>query len=202
MARRVRTVRGGVTSGFTLAEMLVALLLFGMVGAMLATITVEALGAQRRQSGTATSLATLTVQLERIAAQIREASPLLVADPEALTVQIPEGAAGSLTLSYTVGPGLDGRPALLLNQTQTSSGGVSTPLPQAVVVPDLVVPANGAVFTYTGAAGAVLTPISGSDPTAYDPSAVVTVMVTLQEAVPGSSSVLSVSDTVEVRNSA
>lgn len=190
----------GSAAGFTLAELLVALLLFGMIGAMLATITVEALATERRQSSTATSLSTLTIQLERIAAQIREANPLLVAGPEALTLQIPQGAAGSLTLSYSVGTGLDGHPALLLNQTQTSAAGTTTTLPQAVVVPDVVVPSNGAIFTYTGAAGVALTPISGSDPASYDPSAVVTVGMTLQEVVPDSSSVLSVSDTVEVRN--
>lgn len=201
MVRRLRAVRREGDAGLTLVELLVAILLFGLIGAMLCTITIEALATQRRQSGTATSLATLTTQLERIAAQVREASPLLVAGPEALTVQIPEGTAGSLTLSYSVGPGLDGRPALLLNQTETSTSGTSTVLPQAVVVPDVVVPGDGAIFTYTGAAGAALTPISGSDPTAYDPSTVVEVGLTLQESVPNTASVLSVSDTVEVRNS-
>jgi len=88
MRRRARR-----DAGMTLIEVLVAMTLMGVVGAVVSAGVLSAMQDQRRQTSRLEGLTTSQRALERVAKDVRAANPLVAADANSITVLVYRGGA-------------------------------------------------------------------------------------------------------------
>ena len=163
----------GDDSGLTLVELLIAILLSSVVGAIMTTAIVESFTRQSEIDARAQAITTVRQALERTMREIRGANPLdaVGGNHLALREQSANGDVRALTYSI-VGTGSDS--SLVLDEVDTPAAGAAVTLPRRTVARHLV---NGSsVFS-------VLVPVTGwqatpavnadctlvADHSAYDP---------------------------------
>lgn len=174
--------RGMTDAGFTLTELLVSIVIFGIVSAMVTVASISGLGRQTQVANRDDALAQLRTALQRVDRDIRSANPLLSVSSNQLVVrEIQAGYTHDLTYSV-VGTNL------LQDQKTTSPSGVVTNATQRTLLTNLVV--SSPVFTVSPKSGYTAQAGSGVNTTtcvlsgAIDPGCVgsITVQVSIKPA--------------------
>jgi prepilin-type N-terminal cleavage/methylation domain-containing protein len=186
--------------GLTLTEMLVALVLFGVVGIIVTTASITGLHRESQTEVRGSVLAQVRTALQRIDRDIRSTNPLLSATSTQLVLQetLP---TTTRTVTYAVTGG-----ALVVSEVDTTASG-TTVVPAKVLLSNLVQTVTSPVFSVAPRTGYVAPTGSGVDASTcvmsgggFDPGCVgsITVHVTTQ---PPALSPISVSDNgTELRN--
>lgn len=176
--------------GFTLTEMLVTILLFSILTTVIMNVLITSMRAQTRSVERTDTLNAAKRALERTAADLREANPLLVAKArEIKSVSTLNGVSTTTTYSIST----DGTRLLV---TKSVGSAIGTP---KTLLRGLSLGATGAAFTYSGAGGAPLQPLTvgGSE---YDTSEVQLVSLSLPVRLPSANSTIRVDQQVDLRN--
>ena len=144
---RIRRLLTSTEAGFTLAEMLVSIIVFGMVGAIVTTASVSGLQHQTKLQNRNDALALARNALQSIDRDIRSAYPLYAASPTQIVF---DEAQTTVTrhMTYTVSNG-----QLLVDETDTLAGVQQPRLPTRVLLSNLVHTDSAPVFTFTPKAG-------------------------------------------------
>lgn len=175
MSRR-RRERVARDQGFTLSELLVSVVVFGMVGAIVTTASVTGLHKQTQAQNRDDELAQMRTALQRIDRDTRSAYPLLAASSTQLVLrEVQTGVTRVMTYSIS-------GTTLLVNETDTTSNGTTSSAPQRTlltnVVPTLTrftfTPTTGYVAPANGGVNATTCVMNGS---AIDPGCVGTITV-------------------------
>ena len=182
-------------AGFTLAELLVVLVLFGVIGTIVTLSVVGALQVQRRQVDTNQMLIDTKQALTRLTRAVRAADPILLAQDQKLQInRVIDATTYDTTFSVATEGGV---PRLVAAETTTTSRAAGPPTRRVVL--DRLASASDVVFSYTDAAGTALTPASTA-PNTYPPGDVRTVIIHVRVA-RRSGAPLDLRESVDVRNS-
>lgn len=124
--------RAVADAGFTLTELLVSMVIFGIVSAMVTTASITGLHRQTEVANRDDALAQLRTVLQRIDRDIRSADPLLSVSSTQLIVKETQS-----TYTHVVTYSVAGS-TLVQDQTSTSPAGVTTAARQRTLLSNLV----------------------------------------------------------------
>lgn len=197
--------------GFTLTELLVAIVLFALVGGAISTAAVSGLRHQREVQDRGDALAKARTALQRVDRDIRSASPLLAASSTQL-VMLETGASTTTKICYLVESTSSTAAELVQTPVASSAScpGAAT-TDSTILLTNVVDTATTPVFsfspttTYTNSTGSVTASTCAFTAAAwagwYDPSCVGTVTVQLSVQPSSLSGPVTVSDNgTELRN--
>lgn len=182
---RYRSAAGG----FTLVELLVVLLIFSVVGAMVAASMVRGLRADAQARDRIEAFEDMQIAMERVSREVRAADPILAADTvsDALTVRVRRDAACH-DFTYEAGGGT-------LDVTQvryTADCSTALGTSQLRLLRDLE--PTTAVFEFRDQGGAALTGAS------ITPGSIATVRISFEHVLELGQEPVTVSTVVGVRN--
>lgn len=188
--------------GFTLTEMLVTIVVFGVVGTMVTGASISGLHHQTEVVNRADSMAQLRTALQRIDRDIRSSYPLLSAGPTQVALQEVQPTDTRIT-TYSV----QGK-QLVVDETRTSNDGTTSVAARKVLLDDLVVSSASPVFAFRPMDGYVAPAGSGIDAAtcamtsgAIDPGCVGAITVHVMVRPPHVAGTLSLSDNgTDLRN--
>jgi prepilin-type N-terminal cleavage/methylation domain-containing protein len=192
--------RGGVDAGWTLTEMLVVIVLFGLIGAIVTTASISGLHQQTKLQDRSDVLAQARAALERIDRDVRSANPLLAASSTQLVVREVEPTV-TRTVTYSVSNN-----TLTARESDTTSAGVTT-TSTAVLLGNLANSAANPIFSvspvlgYAAPSGSGVTSATCAMSGGYDPGCIGTVTVHLLVRPSASAVPISLSDNgTDLRN--
>lgn len=179
--------RGAADAGYTLTELLVILALSGVIGTIVVAATTTGLHKQTQVQDRSDAMSQVRTAMQRVERDIRSSNPLEAARGDQIVVQEVQ-ATVTRTVTYSVIA--DGtKSELVKNETDVSSSGATTQVPQFVELANIVNPASSPVFTFEptttytppadGGVSATTCAIAGTSPTAYDPTCIGTVVMHL-----------------------
>lgn len=206
--------RRGDDRGFTLTELLVVIMLFGVIGSIVTTAATTGLRHQTQLQDRSTALSEARVAVQRVDRDIRSASQVDYATASKLVMQESTYTGSTATGSewvcyYTTTVGSDTELIQQFDPTSDSCPSTSPTLSK-VLVHHVVNAAATPVFAYSPIAGFTATAssvdssscaISGSSPASYAPSCIGTITVHLLVQPSTISTPVSMNDNgTEVRN--
>ncbi|HWC33804.1 MAG TPA: prepilin-type N-terminal cleavage/methylation domain-containing protein [Mycobacteriales bacterium] len=153
----MNVLRSGERSdaGFTLTELLVSIVLFGVVSAMVTTASISGLHRQTQVANRDAVLAQMRTVLQRVDRDIRSADPLLSASSTQLVLEEAQpGATRVMTYSLTGSE-------LVVDESTTTSNGLTTTAPHKVLLQDVVATPSSPVFSPAPISGYVAPTGSG-----------------------------------------
>lgn len=179
--------------GFTVIELMVAMMLMAIVMSVAASSTIHAMRVQRRQVAEVEAVSRGRIAMQRMTREIRAAHPLLAApaDGTAITVQVTRGATGfnrKITTYRLVNNNRIDVETTLINTTTSATSA----LPTKTLLTGLRPAAGEPVFSYTLVDG---TPGPSANIDRYH-----TVRIRLRMALRESTETIEVRDTVTLRN--
>ncbi|HVW80676.1 MAG TPA: type II secretion system protein [Mycobacteriales bacterium] len=187
-------------AGFTLTEMLVVTVLFGIVGTIVTTMSVTALRQQTRVQDRSDTLAQARTALERIDRDIRSANPLLAASPTTLVLREVEP---SLTRTVTYSAANN---QLVTSESDTTSAGATT-TSSTVLLRNLANSTSVPLFSvtpvlgYTAPAGSGVSASTCAMSSGFDPGCIGVVTVDLLVRPSSTGAPINISDSgTELRN--
>jgi prepilin-type N-terminal cleavage/methylation domain-containing protein len=201
MTTRILLAHDRTDGGFTLTEMLVVIVLFGIIGAIVTTASITGLRQQSQLQNRSDVLAQARTALERIDRDIRSANPLLAATSTQLVLS---EVSPSLTRTVTYAVSSH---KLVASETDTTTAGVTT-TSRNVLLSNLLNSAANPLFTVSPVLGYVAP--TGSGVTAstcamsggFDPGCIGTITVHVIAQPSTSSASVSLSDNgTDLRNS-
>jgi prepilin-type N-terminal cleavage/methylation domain-containing protein len=137
-------------NGYTLTEMLVVVVMFGLVGTAITGAVVAGLQHQNTLQARSDAIATARTALERVDRDISASNPLLSYSASQLVMtEVPDETVPTATRQVTysvisVGTSKE----LVVDESDTSSAGVVTTLPRRVLVTNVVNGTATPVFSY------------------------------------------------------
>jgi prepilin-type N-terminal cleavage/methylation domain-containing protein len=174
--------------GFTLTELLVVMTLSGIIGSVVVAAVTTGLHKQTQVQDRNDALAQARTALQRVDRDIRSTSAVEAATPTEIKLQESQSTVTRL-MDYRIVPGIGSFSDLVVDETDTSNPpGVAMPaVAEVTLLTDLVQTASHQVFNFAPIAnyGApstvsnVTCAVAGTSPTAYDPSCIGTITVSL-----------------------
>lgn len=187
--------------GFSLIEILVAMSLFVLVGTLTLNVVVSGVRSQATLTERASAMANMREAAQRISRDVREADPVLHAEPRLLVIR--QRLAGAVTRDLTyqvIGTNL------VQDQTSTSAAGTVTVSPRLIIGFQIDPTAN--LFGYIKAPGYVTSgssvdattcAIAGTSPTSYSGDCLGSITLRLTHTLRRGSP-LNLDQTIELRN--
>lgn len=189
--------------GFSLIELLVVIILFGVVSALVSASIIRALQSQQESTSRGTALSELKTAVSRIGREVRGASAVLTAQDGTLSFTEDDGTK-LRTMTYRLVTSA-GTTKLTLDETDASYAGASLgSVATRTVIDNLVNTSSVPVFGYLGrgddscASGAL--PVVSTAPNTYDTSCVGSVIVHFQRRPAHSGVAVDFSDIIDLRN--
>ncbi|HVU74539.1 MAG TPA: prepilin-type N-terminal cleavage/methylation domain-containing protein [Mycobacteriales bacterium] len=182
--------------GFSLVELLVAMLLFTLIGGVITNQTIHAMKQSDAQTRRAAVLSQERNALDRLGRDLRTAGyPILAAQDSSITVAYTAGTLRrQITWAATVSGGAT---QLTVDETDTNTSNNSSTTKQRNVVIAKLQP-GAKLFTYYAADGSVVPLMTGST-TNYPPTVIQTVKVSLSALLP-SGKVANIAQIIDPRN--
>jgi prepilin-type N-terminal cleavage/methylation domain-containing protein len=189
--------------GFSLVELLVVIILFGVISALVSASIIRALQSQQESTSRGTALSELKTAVARIGREVRGATDVLTAQDGKLSFTEDDGTK-LRTMTYQLVT-TAGTTKLTLIESDASYAGASLGTkPTRTVIDNLVNTSSVAVFSYLGTgddscvSGAL--PVVATAPNAYDTSCVGSVVVHFQRRPAHSGVAVDFSDIIDLRN--
>jgi prepilin-type N-terminal cleavage/methylation domain-containing protein len=173
-ALQART-RGDAQAGFTMIELLVAMLLMSIIGGILTSAMVNSMKVTRVQDDATRTLIDAKVAMERITREIRGANALTVCQPRTMSFTMTTGTTRT-AITFTVQAANATSSEIAEDVTTTDLTTNTSTTTHKKVLGGLAIGVSDAVFTYSDAAGNPLTPQSMS-PESYNPGEAKTIGV-------------------------
>jgi len=196
-------------AGASLIEMLITIVIFGVVGTVVTTVTVTGMHDQVRITSHSEQIAEVRTTLDRVTREIRDADDLGAVTSSGLTVYQDNGT-GHKKLVYAVVPNGTTSKLTLDVSYLNSSYGVTANDAQRTLVENLVDTSTQPVFAYrpwpnytpaTGSTVSAATCADSAHPGYYGAECVGSITLHVRDSVPNTNEVIDVTDSITRRNS-